>query len=230
MRLEKEGDTLKMVPYTADNPSPRYQELIEQYKIYHKEGDKVQGKPPELTYPGDSLGPWIETLVALCSGLECKTLLDYGCGKGMLYNKELTVRSPAGDLTFNGLGELLKVDPTLYDPAVEEYHIKPEGKYDAVICTDVLEHVPEEDVVDWMVEELFSYANRFVFFNIALFPAQAHLPNGENAHCNNMDPMAVVDLVDRIADKYPHLIFLAAISTPAGEEKKVKTRFYTNAR
>ena len=35
----------------------------------------------------------------------------------------------------------------LYDPGVEEYSIYPKNKHDGVICTDVLEHIPEDDIL-----------------------------------------------------------------------------------
>jgi hypothetical protein len=58
----------------------------------------------------------------------------------------------------------------------------PEGRFDGVVCTDVLEHCPEEDL-PWIVGELFGYARLFVFANVACYPAAKKLPNGENAHC-----------------------------------------------
>ena len=56
-----------------------------------------------------------------------------------------------------------------------------------MICTDVLEHCPEDDV-PWIVDELFGYANMFVFANVACYPAHKVLPNGENAHCTIQPP------------------------------------------
>jgi hypothetical protein len=58
----------------------------------------------------------------------------------------------------------------------------PTGKFDGVICTDVLEHCPEEDI-GWILAELFSYATKFIFANAATFPAHKRLPSGGNAHC-----------------------------------------------
>jgi hypothetical protein len=75
------------------------------------------------------------------------------------------------------IGELV-----CYDPAYEPHSGLPEGKFDGVISTDVLEHCPEEDL-PWVIEEIFGYAKRFVFANVACFPARKKLPNGENAHC-----------------------------------------------
>lgn len=51
-----------------------------------------------------------------------------------------------------------------------------------MICTDVLEHCPEEDI-PWIVDELFAFARKFVYANIACFPARKQLPSGGNAHC-----------------------------------------------
>ncbi len=51
-----------------------------------------------------------------------------------------------------------------------------------MICTDVLEHIPEPDI-SWILSEQFGLATKLVFGNIASFPADKLLPNGENAHC-----------------------------------------------
>jgi hypothetical protein len=69
-----------------------------------------------------------------------------------------------------------------YDPGYPPFSTLPEGRFDGVICTDVLEHCPEADL-QWIVGELFGYARLFVFANIACYPAIKTLPNGENAHC-----------------------------------------------
>ena len=41
----------------------------------------------------------------------------------------------------------------------------------------------------WIVDELFAYATRFVFANVACYPAEKRLPSGENAHIT-LKPMA----------------------------------------
>ena len=71
--------------------------------------------------------------------------------------------------------------PTLYDPAVDEFSAKPRGKFDGVICTDVAEHVPEDEV-DVFLSDVFSHARKFVFITICTRPAKKLLPDGRNCH------------------------------------------------
>ena len=58
----------------------------------------------------------------------------------------------------------------------------PGNEFDGVISTDVLEHIPEREIDDVM-KEIFEMAQKFVYLNIAMYPAITLLPNGENAHC-----------------------------------------------
>jgi hypothetical protein len=71
--------------------------------------------------------------------------------------------------------------PSLYDPAVTKYSELPDGEFDGVICTDVLEHIEEEDL-DAVIKEIFSKANKFVYLGICNIPADSFLPDGRNSH------------------------------------------------
>jgi len=131
-------------------------DYIEQYKEYHKDYTK---------YPGDNLAPQLHHILELIQITQSTTLLDYGCGKGKQWTNNV-----------------LPVTPTLYDPAVPEHENKPTGTFQGVISTDVMEHIPEEQIPQ-VFQEISQYATRFVFLAIATDPAIAVLPNGENAHC-----------------------------------------------
>jgi FkbM family methyltransferase len=88
----------------------------------------------------------------------------------------------------DGIAEYWDVDEVqCYDPGYAPHSARPEGRFDGVICTDVLEHCPEEDV-PWILEEIFGYAGRFVYLNVACYPARKTLPNGENAHITVRPP------------------------------------------
>lgn len=165
--------------HSRSNPSPRYTSLVAMYREMHFEGEKFLGIPPEKTFPGQSLPPHAGRIKSYIDKYGAKTLLDYGCGKGVQY-QPAQVKVSDGRV-FNSIPEFWGVTVALYDPAYTPFSTLPTGKYEAVISTDVLEHCPEDDV-DWIVDEIFGYATKFVYANVACYPASKRLPNGENAH------------------------------------------------
>ena len=167
--------------FTKDNPSPRYLALIDLYRTLHTRGETARGFSAENTYPGISLLPHVERIKRLIAETEANNVLDYGSGKGMAYampSVDVPGVGPVGALT-----DYWDVDYVrCYDPSYSPYSRRPDETFDGVVCTDVLEHCPEEDL-NWIIADLFQYATKFVFAVAACFPALTHLPNGENAHC-----------------------------------------------
>ena len=105
----------------------------------------------------------INTLI----NFKCKSLLDYGCGKGNLAELFLIKNS-------------LKIYK--YDPAIDEYKtIENNLKVDVITNCDVMEHIPETEI-DNVLKQMASISDN-IFFNIYLKEAKTILPNGENAHC-----------------------------------------------
>lgn len=169
-----------MKRFSRNEPSPRYQRLLELYRTMHVEGERFLGVSPEHTFPGKSLPPQAHHIQRLVADTGAAQLLDYGSGKGQQY-RYWPYRDAQGT-THPNVQAYWGVPVQCYDPAYGPHGALPQGRFDGVICTDVLEHVPEEDV-PWVVGELFGYARRFVFANVACFPAGKRLPNGQNAHC-----------------------------------------------
>ncbi len=133
---------------------------IELYKQHHASGN----------FPGDSLRPHVQLIKQIIQKTNSKTILDYGCGKATEYvNNNIHA-----DWNVSQVG--------LYDPAVPEFMNLPGKEFDGVISTDVLEHIPEHEIDD-VLKEIFEMAQKFVYLNIAMYPAVTILPNGENAHC-----------------------------------------------
>ena len=187
-------------PHSRANPSPRYRELVALYRDMHIKGEEARNLAPEDTYPGQNLMPHVGTLHDLIRRLGCRTVLDYGAGKGLQYEK---VRAQMPDGRELSIQELWSVDAiSCYDAAYPPFTDLPDGTFDAVISTDVLEHCPEEDV-PWIIEEMFSYANKLLFAVVACYPAMATLPNGENAHCTVHGPDWWQPIVEAAAAKNP---------------------------
>ena len=167
--------------YSRTAPSPRYRELLSQYVQMHVCGEQFHHIPPAQTFAGQSLPRHARAIKALIDAHAARTILDYGSGKGQQY-QPMPVRTDDGR-EFPSIPAYWAVDQiACYDPGFAPYSKLPEGKFDGVISTDVLEHCPQDDL-PWIVEELFGYARRFLFANVACYPAMKRLSNGENAHC-----------------------------------------------
>jgi hypothetical protein len=151
------------------------------YMQLHEHGEQLLGLPPEDTFSGLSLIPQAVRVKALIERTGAYTILDYGSGKGSQYDSR-PVKASDGT-QYNSIVEYWDVTAVhCYDPCYGPYSRLPEGRFDGVVCTDVLEHCPEEDL-PWILDEIFGYAERFVYANVACYPASKRLPNGENAHC-----------------------------------------------
>lgn len=134
--------------------------LIEHYRDAIKEGSQ---------FFGVGVLQYAKPIGKLITRTGAKTLLDYGCGLGQAYTKQ-------------GLHKRWGVPvPTLYDPAVKKFSAKPFRTFDGVICSDVLEHVPEE-LVDAVINELFAYADKFVWASVCCRAAKKKFPDGRNMH------------------------------------------------
>ncbi|HKY95365.1 MAG TPA: class I SAM-dependent methyltransferase [Kiloniellales bacterium] len=162
------------------NPSLRYQSLMRIYARLHLDGDPVNKLPAEKVFDGRNLDPHIEVVRQLCRRFQAKSALDYGSGKALAYEgtkvKTEDGREIQGLQAFWGLQSM-----SLYDPALAQFADLPEGTFDAVLATNVLEYTPPEDI-DWVLSEIVAYARRFVFITIACYASPWNLPGGGNYH------------------------------------------------
>jgi hypothetical protein len=208
--------------FSRTAPSPRYRRLIEQYQQMHLLGDQRKGVAPERTFPGESLprqAPYIKRLIKLTGAT---TLLDYGCGKGQQYLPRRT-SDPDEGIEYPDIQSYWGVKAIQrYDPAYQPFTQLPAGRFEGVICTDVLEHCPEEDI-PWIVGELFGYATRFVFANVACFPAKKQLPSGGNAHCTIKAGRWWEEQFERAGRSRPGLVYELRITYLKDNEYRDKT-------
>jgi hypothetical protein len=191
--------------YTRDNPSPRYRELERVYRQVHETGLPESGIEAADLFDGRSLFDHIPRVRALAVETGARTVLDYGSGKGQLYSRRNFVLGDGTAVT--SIKEYWGVeDIRCFDPGVPEFADPPAAPYDGVVCTDVLEHIPEEDI-PWFVSELFRYAKRFVYANIAAFPATKTLPNGWNAHVTIRPPAWWAKQIQAAAQGWPGMAY-----------------------
>ena len=166
--------------YSRASPSPHYERMIKLYQTMHTQGEKQLGLMPDETYPGIYALRHAVHIKELIDESGARTLLDYGSGKGYQYDLPKVTIPGAGE--WDSLIDYWDVDEVrCFDPCYAPFSKFPEGNFDGVISTDVLEHCTAEDI-PWIVTEMFSLARLFVFVTVACYPAKSTLPNGENAH------------------------------------------------
>lgn len=134
--------------------------------------DNAYYSPPSSYATEEELKGRMKLPLALketCSNFSINNFLDYGCGK-------------------NGLINLLKkyehfrsIEFTGYDPAVDQYSVKPNKPFDIVTCIDVLEHVSRQEIPKTL-SEIDGLTRGFFFFAIDLIPAKKTLADDRNAH------------------------------------------------
>ncbi len=208
--------------YTRENPSPEYRAMVEMYSTLHEQGsanEKDEWREAEQTFSGKMLLEHAPAIRDLIERTGSRTLLDYGSGKGQAYEKK-DLQLADGE-TVGTLQEYWRLDSIhCYDPGYAPFSQLPEQRFDGVICMDVLEHVTEPDL-PWLLDEIFGYARRFVFANIACYPALKSLPNGQNAHCTVRPPDWWKGLIHAVAMRHTEISWRFALSTRTGPRKKL---------
>lgn len=104
-----------------------------------------------------------------------KTVLDFGAGQCSL---EKYVKDKAVDV---------RVNWTNYDPGIPELSALPEGKFDLICSSDVMEHV-EPEMVDETIQWQKDHAERGLLIMIACSECGLKLPDGRNAHLTVQEP------------------------------------------
>jgi hypothetical protein len=168
-KLEREADVAKFTLFSRENTSVFGAELIQQYQSIHNHNAALRGG--RLTKSFASVAAPIKTSGAT-------TILDYGSGKAQHYDAPGDGGVENCMRTYSGWPG---VKVRCFDPGHAPFSALPQGTFDGVISTDVVEHLAPEDV-PWVLDEMFSYAEKFVYVIAACYPAKLILPNGLNAH------------------------------------------------
>ena len=138
-------------------------DLIEHYKHLAEEG----------ALRGLSILRFRASIAKIVNGCRARTVLDFGCGAGDAYRQPHRLSRDWPTVRW--------YDVTLYDPAFAENAKPPRGEFDVVLCSDVLEHIPEAEVPAFLAR-LFSHARCHVWASVCCRPAKKAFPDGTNLH------------------------------------------------
>jgi len=183
--------------YSRESPSQDYSELLTEYKMMHKASDGM--------FNGRSLVKFITIIDNFIKKYNCESLLDYGCGKAVLYTDNFKKVADVPEIT-KPIHEIWGIEKfKLFDPGYPEHDTLPKNElFDMVISTDVLEHIPSTDL-DWVIREIFSYSSNVVFLNIACMQALKKLKDGRNAHISLYTSGEWLQFIARITEDFPYL-------------------------
>mgnify|MGYP001608008267 CR=1 FL=1 len=127
-------------------PTKAYGDALEACKGHHRE---------HKTFSGKFLRPHAPFIKEIVDRLGCKTILDYGAGKGRQYEWV----NPETGLTME---QHWGVEVRKYDPAWPPYAEEPSGKFDLVICTHTLRCIPLTDL-PVIIDRLYSLSGRALY-------------------------------------------------------------------
>lgn len=148
------------------------------YEEIHKSSESFRGISFNEKY--------LNIIKVLVESTKSKTVLDFGCGKGTQYTEK----------EYHKVFHIEDENIFLYDIGVKKYNTLPKHKVDGTISTDVLEHIPEDEI-DSVLSTIFMNTKKWVFFSISCGLAVKKLPNGENAHCTIKEPKWWEDKIEK---------------------------------
>lgn len=187
-------------------PSPEYQRALALSREQH-----LRSK----TYSGNFLRPHRHRLKALIEKHDCRTALDYGCGKAHQYEwlwKGTTT-----------LEQYWGIPVTKYDPAYPPLAAEPVGSFDLVICSHVLTLIPIPDL-EWVIPTIFAYTKKVLFIVL--------VPGGETKNSkakwrtdNTPDKYGLFDWMDLLKKHKSAGVHVVLVTRNPGEHEWNTTLF-----
>ena len=187
--------------------SENYQNLIKTYTDLHNNG--TTWNDAKDIFDGKSLEYFFESIKKIIDLTKSKSLIDFGCGKAKFYLNKILIN----EIEYKNVIEYWNIqDYCLYDPGVNKFSTYPNKKMDGVICIDVVEHIPSEDVINF-IEDIFKLAKKFIFIVIACYLANKRLPDGRNVHLSIKNPKEWKEIISKFKIKYPNISPFVICST-----------------
>jgi hypothetical protein len=101
-----------------------------------------------------------------------------------------------------------------WDPAFPALAKAPAEGFDAVVCHDALERVPDEDA-PWLVEALFRHARRLVVASVSTHPAPLRLAGGSRLDLQSRSEAFWLALFEAAAAAHPGVRWRLVLRAPA---------------
>lgn len=153
LTFETEAGRDSIISFAFKKDLPGYHDTLAQYQQMHGEAY------------GTSAYLYFEQIAKEVLNLNPGSVLDFGCGRSDL----------VAHFWNEGRRRIGK-----YDPGIPQFKEMPEGRFDLVLCTDVMEHIRMLDV-EAILRAIHRKSSR-ALFTISMKPARAKLPDGRNAH------------------------------------------------
>jgi mitochondrial fission protein ELM1 len=202
--LERSADEAGYSVFSAARPSPPYTAMLERLRAARARGEGAESFESEP--PGAEAGD----VRAVAVGLKARTILAYGLGK-----------EGGGDPEAKALASSYGVEGvTRHDLAVCEPGDGPPEPCDGVVCTEVLEYVPDEDV-PWLIEELFAHARGFVYATLTDGPHAKVLPDGLRPRRRPGGRSWWYGYFEAASARHPHLHWRLAFHTRTAGKRRV---------
>ncbi len=173
--LERAAAAAGYQVFSAARPSAQYKVLLAQVR---RACSREQENGLRESRPSEGLGSSEEIpgLQDLVTAVEARTILAYGLSQGR------DGHGASGVRICHPTGQTVARYALAFSPVTEQ----PSGRFDGVVCTEVLEYLPDEDV-PWVIDELFRHAGRFVYATVTIYSRTQVLADGtslQNRPCN----------------------------------------------
>ena len=119
--------------------------------------------------------------------------------------------------------ELAGLSVTRYDPVANPDTPPPASAFDAVVCSEVLQHVGVANV-RWVVQELFNRARRCVIATVTDVPGVEVLPNGNRLERRSEDPFWWYAHFESVGMGRPDIEWCLVLRSGGGRKPEVHVR------
>ncbi len=196
--LERSADLAGYHVFTAARPSAQYEKLLTRVCAVSVGGESnerpIDASSPDPGYEAEGLNSLIETT-------QPRTLLEYRFAAS---TDTATIQDQHGQGKNN-------CTLTRYDPADKSADARPTTCFDGVVCLDALNYIPDEDV-PWVIEDLFDWANQFVYAVVEQAASDRALADGTALRRRPRDLAWWRTAFEKAAERHPRVQWKLAIN------------------